>query len=220
MFSIKSNIDEFQKDLDRAAKTQIPYATSLALNILARAVIAGEVEEIEKDFPTATPFTKRGFGYIPATKSNPFTTVFVKDAQETYLEPYTDGGQSVPTKGGAMVVPVKIPVNAYGNIPYRKIQTLLGKVAGKKGKPSVFYTSKSDPRFHGARAYSGVFERVQYGVGKRGGALTHLVTLARIADPWTVKQHFAFEQRAIETVERNVQDAMEQALLRALDGMR
>jgi hypothetical protein len=137
----------------------------------------------------------------------------MKDAQERYMDPYTDGGMSVPTPGGAMVVPVKVPVNQYGNIPYKELQNLMKS-------PSVFYASKGNPKFHGAKPYSGVFQRIQYGTGPKGGKLTHLVTLAKMQDPWDVKQHWAFEQRAQEIVERNVQDAMEQALMRALASMR
>ena len=196
MLSIKSNIEEFSRDLDYQARTQIPYATALALNSLARLVIAGEIEEVEKDFPTATPFTKRAFGYIPASKGNQFTTIFVKDIQERYLDPYTDGGQSVPTQGGAMLVPEAIGVNQYGNIPYKKIKSLIGK-------GNVFYANKADQKFHGARAYSGVFERVQYGTGPRGGKLTRLVTLVKIEDPWNVKQHFDFEIRCSKFYETN-----------------
>ena len=87
MFSVKSNIDEFTKDLDDVARTQIPYATALMLNSLARMVIGGEVEEIEKDFPTATPFTKRAFSYVPATKYNQFTTIYAKDKKKVEVKP-------------------------------------------------------------------------------------------------------------------------------------
>ena len=203
--SIKSNIDQFQKDLDKVAKTQIPYATALALNTLARKVIAGEIEEIEKDFPTATPFTKRAFSYIPATKSNPFTTIYAKDIQDTYLEPYTDAGSSVPTAGGAMLVPKGIGLNQYGNIPYKKIASL------RAGGNVFVGTIKTKA---GAKI-GGVFERLK---GK--GDTQRLKILVRFTDPWNVKQHFDFEQRAIDTIEREVQDAMEQALLKALDSMK
>lgn len=204
MFSIKSNIEDFMKDLDKVAKTQIPFATVLAINSLARMVIDGEIQEVEKDFPTATPFTKRAFGYVPATKSNPFATVFVKDIQERYLEPYTDGGQSVPTSGGAMLKPKDIKLNQYGNIPYKKISSLksggnvfVGKIKAKNGS-----------------MIGGVFERI------KGDKTQRLKILVRFDDPWTVKQHFDFEQRAIDTVEKNVEDALEQALLKALGSMR
>lgn len=204
MFSIKSNVDDFAKDLDNIAKTQIPYATALALNSLARDVIAGEIEEVEKDFPTATPFTKRAFGYIAATKANPFATVYVKDIQERYLEPYTDGGQSVPTAGGAMLKPKAIGLNQYGNIPYKKISSLkgggnvfVGKIKAKNGS-----------------MVGGVFERI------KGDKSRRLRILVRFDDPWNVKKHFDFEQRAIDTVEKNVEEALEQALLKALGSMR
>ena len=203
--SIKSNIDAFIKDLDDLARTQIPYATALAINSLARLVVVGEKEEVLKDFPTATPFTQNGFSYIPATKNNQFATVFAKDIQETYLDPYTDGGQSIPTPGGAMRVPKGIGLNKFGNIPR-------GKIAALKGSGSVFVGSI---KTKSGATIGGVFQRLK---GAKGAQ--RLKILVRFTDPWSVKQHFAFEERARDTVEKNVQDALEQALMKALGSMR
>lgn len=213
MFSIKSNIEEFSKDLDDVARTQIPYATALTLNTLAGLVVAGEVDEVEKDFPTATPFTKKAFGFLRATKYNQFATIFTKDIQERYLEPYADQGSSVPTAGGAMVVPMTIPLNQYGNIPYRKIASLLKK-------SSVFYANKGDARFHNAKPFSGIFQREVVGTGPRGGKRTKLTVLAAMRDPWNVTKNFAFEQRAEAVINSNVEDAFEQALLKAMGSMK
>ena len=211
--SIKDNLAAFTKELDAVAKTQVPYATALALNDLARRVIAGEVAEISRDFPTLTPFTRQAFGYIPAKKDTPFAVVFIKDIQAHYLGAYIDGGQSVPTPGGAMVVPVNIAKNQYGNIPYKKTQQMLAK-------KNVFYASRNDTRFHGVKPFSGIFERIQTGTGPRGGIKTSLVTLVIMKDPWSLKQHFDFYERANDVVQSNFNDAMEQAMLRALGSMR
>lgn len=206
--SIKSNVAEFQKQLDAVARTQIPYATSLAINSLARTIMKAEEDEIEKTFPSATPFTKRGLAYIPAVKNKLFATVFIKDIQEKYLSPYADGGQSVPTPGGAMVVPVSIGVNKYGNIPK-------GKVSNMKGRSGVFYATKGKVKFANGKTFSGVFQRLN---AKGGGP--RIKILVKMQDPWMVKQHFGFEARARATVDENFQDAMEQAMLRALGSMR
>ena len=100
---------------------------------MARRVIKGEKAELLSDFPTATPFTQNAFSYSPATKNAPVATVFVKDIQEKYLQPYTDHGKSIPAGPGnvAMLVPKGIGVNQYGNIPY-------GRVRSMKNKKNVF----------------------------------------------------------------------------------
>jgi hypothetical protein len=209
MLSVKSNIDEFMKDLDDMAKSQIPYATALALNDVARRVIAAEAEQISQDFPTATAFTKRGFGMLPATKYQPFVTVFVKELQNNYLEPYVDGGSSVPTEGGAMLVPKGIKVNQFGNIPYKKIDNL-------KNTENVFIGSiktKSGQRI------GGVFERLKGKVRKDGSA-RRIKILVRFTDPWTLKQHFGFEERANQVAEDTFEDAMEQGMIKAMGSMR
>lgn len=207
MISIKSNIEEFMKDLDDIAKTQIPFATALALNDLARGVMAAEVAEIEKDFPTATPFTKNAMGYIPANKNNLITTVFVKDIQAVYLEPYADGGMSVPAqpRNVAMLTPKNIGLNSYGNIPYKKIQNLM---AGGNVFAGTIKTKSG-------QQIGGVFQRLQGIKNAR-----RLKILVRFTDPHPVKEIFEFEQRATAYVEKNFQNAMEQALLKALGSMK
>jgi hypothetical protein len=204
---IKSNIEEFTKELERDMLSQVQFATSLTVNTLAKGVVQAEKDEIEKDFPTATPFTRNAISFIPSTKTKLFATVFVKDIQERYLEPYTDGGMSIPAGPSniAMLTPKGIQLNSYGNIPFGKIQSL-------KGGGNVF---TGTIKTKSGNKIGGVFERLH---GIKGGQ--RLKILVRFSDPHPVKEIFEFEQRATEYVEKNVEDVWQQSILRALATMK
>lgn len=199
-FSIKSNIDQFSRELENeVARQQLPFATSLAINKLARLVAAGETQGIEETFPTATPFTKKAEGVIPSNKNKLEAVVFMKDIQAHYLEPYEFGGKQVPAKPSevALLTPKNIKLNQYGNIPFGKVKSL-------KGRGDVFSGTIT---LKGGMKIGGVFQRLK---GDKKGQ--RLKILVRFSDPQQVHQHLDYFKRAVKICERNFEAAMNDAM--------
>ena len=203
-FSIKSNVDEFAKVIDDFGRKQLPYAVSLTINKLAKAVVAGEVEGIAETFPTATPFTKGGVSFIPSNKNILEAVVFVKDIQAEYLEPYEFGGNEIPAGPShtAMLRPIGIKTNQYGNIPYQRVKNL-------KAQPNVF---SWEVKLKNGTRIGGVFQRLK---GKGGGP--RLKILVRFADPHAVHEELHYFDRARKIVESNFLELMNESMARALE---
>ena len=132
MISLKINVRTLVKKLgarlSRLQKQQLPFATALALTRTAQILQKAEKANLKAVFPTETPFTEKGISMKAARKDDLDAVVFIKDIQAVYLAPYELNGMSVPAKPSmkAMLTPKGIGVNQYGNIPYKKIKTLLG----------------------------------------------------------------------------------------------
>lgn len=201
--NLKSNVDAFAKELDEFGREQLNFATSLTINKLAKMVVAGEKDQIKETFPTATPFTQRGPGYIPSRKDRLEAVVFLKDVQAEYLEPYEFNGTEIPAGPGnvAMLRPVNIGVNQYGNIPYKKLQRM-------KSLPNVF---SGEIKLKNGTRIGGVFQRM---AGKNGGP--RLKILVRFSDPHAVHQELHWFDRATKVVEDNFDKVMSESMDYAL----
>ena len=127
----RAAMKDLQRGLTRLQTEQIPYATALALTDIAGRIAWSEQLQLSKTFDNPTPFTRKAFGVRPARKSSLTATVFAKDRQAAYLEPYTFGGKQVLFSKKAILTPADINLNAYGNLPRGKLKSL-------KGRPDVF----------------------------------------------------------------------------------
>lgn len=155
---IRADLKPLQRAFIALGAKQVPFATSLALNNLAKGVAAQERAEIDKTFKTPTPFTENAYRIEVATKARPIARVAAKDIQATYLEPYVVGGnRSLGTKRG-MLAPRSVSLNQYGNLTK-------GKMASLKGKPGVFIGKVAT---RGGKVINGVWQRKA--AGKAGRA--------------------------------------------------
>ncbi len=123
--NIRSNIDEFKRGLDRVAKKQVPYATSKAVNEVAKKA----QKEIQKQINTLenpVAFTKKSTFISYSNKNQrPITAIVgVKDKQAKYLHYVEDGGVSIAI-GKAKPVPMSTFKNKAGNIPKGKLKRIL-----------------------------------------------------------------------------------------------
>ncbi len=208
---IRADLKPLQRAFVALGAKQVPFATSLALNNLAKGVAAQERVEIDKTFSTPTPFTENAFRIEVATKSNPIARVAAKDIQSTYLEPYVVGGvRSLGTKRG-MLAPRAVSLNQYGNLTK-------GKLASLKGKPGVFIgkvTTRS------GRVINGVWQRkapAKAGRGRKGAAKPQggsLKLLIQFEDTTPVKKRFDFFGRANAYLKANAASEFDAALKRA-----
>lgn len=132
--SLESNIRKVERDLSDAARKQVPFATSLALNETAKHIQKAETARLSKVLDRPTPFTRRAYAIRRATKRRLEARVFVKPIQAAYLSRLEDGGTRTPA-GRAIVTPARIRLNKYGNMPRRAIQRNLARPDTFSGKP-------------------------------------------------------------------------------------
>jgi hypothetical protein len=211
--NIKVDLKPLQRAFIDLRSKQVPFATALALTTLAKGAQALERADILETFPTATPFTQGGVAITPATKSRQVATVFIKDIQSAYLEPFVDGGVHYLGGKRGLLVPKGINVNQYGNLPKGKLQAL-------KGKPGIFVGSVKTK--HGL--INGVWQRpVAASVATKGskrGTVAKprapMKLLIRFEDPQPVKEHLDFYRRAERYLRANAPAVFNQSMRKAL----
>jgi hypothetical protein len=188
--SVRTNIDAVNKSLSDVLKTQMPFAIAKALTATAKDTQAQLVAALPRQLDKPTPFTLRAFGVRPATKRSHKAVVYVKPDQWKYLRYQFDGGVRTPDKR-ALIVPQKLRLNKYGNMPRGAIKRLLAKQG----------------------YFSGTINGVP-GIYQRKGKVTQLV--AAYADKVAYKKRYPFQeigQRAVaKTFGKNFEAALQQAL--------
>lgn len=167
--SVRSNVKAFKRGMSRIEKKQLPFATALALTKTAGEGKDNTIKRLPRVFDRPTPFTTRGVAIKPATKHNLVATVFFKDIQAQYLWFEEEGGIRYPARR-ALVMPVNVPLNKYGNMTRRKVQQLLARkntfVGTVKGIGGIWQRNKSGlkllVRFHRQAKYK---KRLGFAIG-------------------------------------------------------
>lgn len=199
--SVRGDVRALERQLSDLAYRQMPFATAQALTSLARIVQAGEQQAMTSIFDRPTPFTINSVGVKAARKDNLQALVFVKDIAAAYLEPYEEGGVN-KLNSRALLKPVNIALNQYGNMPRTKLAQL-------KAKGNVFI---GKVKGKGGQEIDGVWQRVKAAKGKPAG----LKLLVRFADAHPIKQHLDYRSRAEQLVRSNFNREMGRALAKAI----
>jgi hypothetical protein len=198
--SLKRDIDKVTRQLRGIARDQIPFATSLALNQVAKDGQRRAQRQMRLDLDRPTPFTVRGVRHLRSNKRNLYAEVYIQPDQAEYLKYQIRGGRRTP-RNKAIKVPVQIKLNKYGNIPRTKINTLL-----KSGK--VFIASKYDNNPRTKHLQPGIYRRVA-----KGEQVQLLVAFENEAQ---YTKRYDFELTVIREVKARITPAMRQAINRAL----
>jgi len=132
---VRSNIKEVTKDLNRIQKKQIPFATMLALNDVAFGSRKELNKQAIKKFDRPTPFTLKGFQVRKAKKTHLESVVFIEEKRLKYMNFQIDGGIRTPDKRALVIPTNNLRLNKYGNMPRRKIDTLLNMKNTFSGTP-------------------------------------------------------------------------------------
>ncbi|MFP3186795.1 MAG: hypothetical protein RXR52_36615 [Paraburkholderia sp.] len=214
--SVKSNVDQFERSLNTFVRDQIPFATSSAINALAKQVQSAEVENLRSTLRNPSPFTLRSIRMTAARKGAPEATVFVQDKAEQYLLPYEYGGvHQLP--GPALFNPKDIDLNAYGQLP----RGIMARMRGRKDIYIGVVNTAKGP-------VNGVWQRLDI---SRAGAqrkrragrgslhdkhLGALKLLIRFGDALPVTQHLDYMKRGQQIVDRNFRKEFGRALARAI----
>lgn len=144
-FGVSVDITRAVASLDALARTQVPFATSRALNAVAEKVVEAERHEMRDVFDRPTPYTLGSLRVIRSTKQRLEAVVTFKEAfgkaqvpASKYLAPNIKGGsrrekrfEAALRRAGVMpagyrAVPGSgIRLDAYGNVPGSVIVKLL-----------------------------------------------------------------------------------------------
>ena len=151
-FDIRGNTNEITKGMSRIAKKQVPYATSKAINEVAKKAEREITKEIGAKIHNPTAFTKKGT-FVKYSNKNvtPITAIVgVKDKQAEYMEYAEKGGISKASSGKNKPVPTTALKNKFGNIPR-------GKVGRMRANKKKFLFGK--PQGFGGNRGTGIYER-------------------------------------------------------------
>lgn len=193
--SVTADVKAVSARLDALARTQIPFAASLALNDVAFQVQKAEQAAIATIFKNPRPFTKRSVLVSKASKSSLTATVYVREEVAKYLAPYEFGGtHQLPSN--TLLNPKNIRLDQYG-------QLTKGTTARLNANPKDFYGS-----VHGVRGY---WQRMKN---------HHLKLLLRMGDAVDVKQRLGFYARGEAIVRTQFAPALRNAIERALSTIR
>lgn len=139
MFKMSVDTRAIERRLNSIAAKQLPFAAAQGINDVAGRIRDAEPAGLERDLDRPAPFTKRGLFVARANKRKLTAVVGFKRTQAAYLKLQATGGARKP-KGRAIVVPVGVRLNKYGNMPRGSLRkalaapgTFSGTVAGVAG---------------------------------------------------------------------------------------
>ena len=124
--NIKSNVQQFARQMKREQRSQLPFATAKALTATGKAAAEFQSKRMGDTFDSPTPFTQKGVAAISATKARMYSRVLVKTIQAGYLATQEEGGTRTPS-GRAIVIPVGQRTNKYGNMPKGAVRRALAR---------------------------------------------------------------------------------------------
>lgn len=209
-YGIKSNMREVERGLSDAARKQVPYATSLAINEVLGDIKRNSEKRLRRVLDRPTPFTMKAFGIRYASKRTLSGMVFIKDIQAQYLRFAEDGGVRTPHRR-TILVPVKQRVNKYGNMPR-------GAVGRTIAKANTFIADGRDNRTK--HLTPGIYQRPRAGLQRRGGhgrlGSDKVSLLVTFEDKATYRPRLNFKVGAARTAAARLPDAFRRALLKAM----
>lgn len=222
---IEANLAPLHKALLDFGHKQVTFAAATALTRLAKGVAELEEREVVDTFDNPTPFTRRAWRTVPATKGTLAAFVLAKDIQAAYLAPYVFGGPRFLGTKRAMLVPQAVGVNQYGNLAR-------GKLAQLKGRSDVFVGAVTFRK--SGQTISGVWQRPLVGTRRdgtrgtkgatRGGKTasadaatnTGLKLLIRFGDTTPAPKHLPFAEAARTYIASNAKREFALAIRQAL----
>ena len=194
---VRTNVKEMTKKLSKIQKKQVPFATSLALNMTGDDVAQSVTGAMKQYLDRPTPFTLNAFMTkggrfkgIKAKKNKLVATIIPGAAQAEYLKYQIIGGVRNPKAKKIAIPTSNARLNKYGNIPNRK--------SGLIKKPSKQFIAT-------IKGVTGVWER--YG---RGGKQIRLIH--GFEDNVTYQPRFPMFQIAAKTVNRRFNKNFAKAL--------
>lgn len=211
MITIRFDARQALRNLDAAAKKQIPFAVAQTVNALAFQVMDAENAAMKQVFEKPGRWTTTAVQVEQKARKDAAIAIVSTRPGREYLTPYETGGVHVlpPTKsrsGGTLFNPKAVKLKGDGRRNGGTIAELLAR-------PDVF-----KGEIHGVR---GIWQRLpRTRAGRRGlpngVARQQVRLLIRFGDALPVKQHLDFHKRAAAVVTRQVAALFNQSFAYAL----
>lgn len=117
--SVKDNLKALKPGISRMFRDQIPFATSQALNDVARrSATEDSRRDMEQQLDRPIPWTKSGQRYRRGNKRNLTSWVYIAPERAEYMRLQIAGGRRLPVPGTrGFLIAVKAKRNKYGNPP-------------------------------------------------------------------------------------------------------
>jgi len=142
---IESNIKEFRRSLNEAARKQIPFATARTLTLTARQAVQDVKAKMPAYLDRPTPFTQNSFYSTTARKGELTAEINIRSfapkggtPPERWLSPEIFGGERRMKRfekrlsdlsGGQYVIPGRgVQLDQYGNVSRGEIQKILSRL--------------------------------------------------------------------------------------------
>ena len=198
--SVRIDINKALRKLKDFPEKQLPFAIASALTTTAQQTSNLLTNKLPEFFDRPTPYTMRAIGIERATKANLQARVFVKRDQLKYLIYGIEGGTRTP-RNKALVIPIEVKLNQYGNVARGKIAALL----------------KQKNVFSGVvNGVAGIWQRQGLGNDSRGNKRGRLILLAAYEPKASYRKRYPFYQLGGETAQAAFPQNFRIALANAL----
>lgn len=202
MLQMSVDTRALERRLGLIAKQQLPFAVSLGINDVAGLIRDAEVKALSRDLDRPTTFTTRGLVVERATKRKLTGVVGFKPIQAEYLSKQATGGTR-RAKRRAVVVPVGLRVNKYGNLSKNAIKRALAR-------PDTFSGT--------VRGVAGIYQRPKRGVRRRAGGVgtkgaskgLKLLVIYKASVSYSPRLHYV--PRAVRLADREIGPAIAKRL--------
>lgn len=198
---LRHNIADVRRSFAKLTKSQVPFATALALNDTAMEAKAAAEEGMQRDLDRPTPFTQRGLYLRRASKGRLKATLGYKDIQAGYMRFQVQGGERRPARR-AILIPKGVGLNRYGNMPRRA-------VAGLLRRKDVFVARGGGSR-KTRHMRPGIYKRVGLGASERIELMVAFASRARYG------RRFDFRKNVLTRVRMVYRDHYRRRLVEAL----
>lgn len=199
-FSFKADVKKLERSLNDLAYKQLPFATAQAFTAMAKETAQAETKNMSAVLDRPAPFTTKSVGVRGATKDSQEAIIYLKDIAANYLEPYEFGGVN-KLNGRALLKPVNIGTNQYGNLPRTKLAQL-------KGRKNIFIGKMKTK----SGEINGVWQRTPAQRGKPAG----IKLLIRFEDAHEVTQHLGWRALASKIIRSSYNRELGKALAKAI----
>jgi hypothetical protein len=218
MITVRMQLDliPVQRQLSALERSQLPFATSLALNNLAKAAQSDIRTHYRSVFNLRRPefIEKQGAKIMRfATKRDPVAELGI-DPKADFLTKFQQGGQR-PVRGTHIAIPSRVRRNKRDIVSRTKRpRSLIDRLGKKKGAGGVFVITEQTARPTDIVRQPGIYQRT--GSGGRGG----LKLLYAYETTAHIPALLGFIQIAQRTAEQEWPSIFEAALAQALKGAR
>lgn len=161
---INDDLKQLTKKLDALAKTQVPFATSQAINDVAFLSRKALRIQAPQKLDRPTPFTVNSFRVSRSTKRSLEAVVYIAPIVYAYLKNQLidEDGSSTHVVTKKTAVPVNIKLNKYGNIPGRKTGIVKKRTQFAGTRNGVTGIWERDNKTKRITLLAGVHKRVTY----------------------------------------------------------